>query len=39
MKLPRPRETLTLDEAARGALGGSYRALADGVTHYRMRGP
>ena len=38
MGVPRPRETLTLDQAARAALGGSYQALADGVTHYQLRG-
>ncbi len=38
MAVPRPRETLTLDQAARDALGGSYEELADGTTHYQLRG-
>ena len=39
MKVARPRETRTLDAAARADLGGSYQALTDGVTHFQLRGP
>ena len=33
------RETNALDDAARGARGGSYITLSDGVTHYELMGP
>ena len=33
------RENRTLDAAARQALGGTYAALSDGVTHYELSGP
>jgi pimeloyl-ACP methyl ester carboxylesterase len=33
------RETMVLDAKTRAKLGGTYAALSDGVTHYRLEGP